>query len=106
LGGTDRDEAKDKSMLTEERTDSRDAELEGTIERRIAERTWGRVHWLRVAVSGGRAVVSGYAPSYYIKQLAIQAALEALGMDGTLLPILDIQVGSGESQQEGRPVVT
>ena len=82
-------------MLTEERTDSHDAALEGSIERRIAERTWGRVHWLRVAVGDGRAVVSGYAPSYYIKQLAIQAALEALGTDESLLPVLDIQVGTG-----------
>jgi hypothetical protein len=47
------------------------------IERHIARRTWGRLRQLAIEVSGDRVTVRGCAPSYYVKQLAIQACLEA-----------------------------
>jgi hypothetical protein len=48
------------------------------LERHIAERTWGRVADLVVGVAGERIKVCGRAPSYYVKQLAIQACLDGL----------------------------
>jgi hypothetical protein len=54
------------------------AELEQIIEQRITERTWRRVRRLRVEVCAARVVVHGQTLSYYAKQLAIQAVLEAL----------------------------
>jgi len=48
-----------------------------TIERHIAQRTFGRLRQLAIEVSGDRVTVRGRAPSYYVKQLAIQACLEA-----------------------------
>jgi hypothetical protein len=53
--------------------------LEQTILRNINQRTWGCLHQLRVEVMEDRVVVHGYTSRYYIKQLAIQAAQEALG---------------------------
>jgi hypothetical protein len=64
--------------------------FEENIERHIIERTWGRLRDLRVEERQGRMVVHGYAPSYYVKQLALQAAQEAC----RTIPVeQDIRVG-------------
>ncbi len=64
------------------------------LEHQIAERTWGRVTDLAVRVAGGRVKVCGRAPSYYVKQLAIQACLASLQASSpTPLPLqVDIEV--------------
>ena len=54
------------------------AKLGQIIERRIVERTWGRIRQLRVGVCAERVVVHGQTLCYYANQLAIQAVLEAL----------------------------
>jgi hypothetical protein len=64
--------------------------LEEAIERHIRQRTWGRVHQLHVEVRDGRAHVRGCAPSYYVKQLAIQAVQE---LDDNLEFDAEIDVG-------------
>jgi hypothetical protein len=74
-------------------------ELSQTIERQVARRTWGRVHRLAVEVSDDRVLVRGWTPSYYVKQLAIQGALEALGDAGGPRLQVDIAVAAGT----GRP---
>jgi hypothetical protein len=45
----------------------------GTLEQQIVKRTWGRVRHLRVEQVDGRVVVHGSAPSYYVKQLILEA---------------------------------
>jgi hypothetical protein len=70
-----------------------DAERARAIERHIIERTWGRVHRLAVEVAGGCVRVHGRTSSYYVKQLAIQACLEALhGLPPARLEV-EIEVG-------------
>jgi len=49
----------------------------GRLECAIALRTGGRIWDLRVEVCGGRVIVHGRSDSYYIKQLALAAVLEA-----------------------------
>jgi hypothetical protein len=67
-------------------------ELSEDLERRILQRTWGRIHQLRVERQGDHVVVRGYCPSYYIKQLALLAVQET----GESVPVrLEIEVSEG-----------
>jgi hypothetical protein len=68
-------------------------ELSRGLERLIAGRTWGRLHDLRVEIDGERVSVRGRAPSYYVKQLAIQACLQAT--ETMPLPRLDVDIAVG-----------
>ncbi len=68
------------------------------IERAITRRTWGRLHRLAIEVMPDRLIVRGYAPSYYVKQLAIQACLEATEAAPPPRLDVDIVVGSGCEQ--------
>jgi hypothetical protein len=61
-------------MIAETKVAER-AGLEQTLERRITERTWGRIRRLQVAVEEERVLIQGFTESYYAKQLAIQGAL-------------------------------
>jgi hypothetical protein len=63
-----------------------------SVARAIGERTWGRVRRLDVEMARGRVIVHGCAASYYVKQLAIQATLEALGHDDGTRVTVDIDV--------------
>jgi osmotically-inducible protein OsmY len=51
--------------------------LEERVEQVVQSRTSGRIHGLRVQVQNGRVVLSGRTATYYNKQLATHAALEA-----------------------------
>ncbi len=53
-------------------------ELAGRIESSVLRRTAGLVSQLRVDVFGREVVLSGRAVSYYGKQLATHAALDAV----------------------------
>jgi hypothetical protein len=66
------------------------AEVERAIERRIHERTWGRVRNLQVELRDEQVVVHGSTPTYYLKQLALEAAREVLGANRPLF--IDIHV--------------
>jgi hypothetical protein len=70
-----------------------DAEM---VERLISQRTWGRVHRLHVEFTNGRLVVHGWTSSYYVKQLALQAALDALDSNDTMAVDLDVAVRNGK----------
>ena len=72
-------------------------ELEKRIERQITLGTWGRVHALQVEVTEGRVLVRGRTPSYYIKQLVLQAVLDVLGPSDMVPVDFDIQVGLSDS---------
>lgn len=55
------------------------SDLEQAIKRQILLQTRGRVRQVEVEFIGKRVVIRGRAPSFYLKQLAIQGVLEALG---------------------------
>ena len=57
------------------------AELLWNLERQIVQRTLGRVRDLHVETQDNRVVVRGFTPSYFVKQLAIQASLEVLDLE-------------------------
>lgn len=63
-------------------SDSVSSDLAQAIERQIRLRTGRRIHPLDVAVTADRVIVQGRAPSYYLKQLALQAVLDVLGQLG------------------------
>lgn len=66
-------------------------EMEASVERRIRQRTSGRVQRLPVAVSDGHLLVQGETTTYYVKQLALEAAREASKQSNMPLRI-DIRV--------------
>ena len=67
--------------------------LERAIERRIRQRTWGRLQGLEVRVSHDLVIVRGRAPSYYVEQLALQGVLDLVEPSGAMRIQLNIQVG-------------
>ena len=67
--------------------------LERAIEGRIRQRTWGRLQGLEVRVSHDLVIVGGYAPSYYVEQLALQGVLDLVEPFGAMRIQLNIQVG-------------
>jgi hypothetical protein len=48
------------------------------IERIVRLRTASRIHNLRVDVQGSDVILTGMAPTYYVKQLATHAALDEI----------------------------
>ena len=67
-----------------------DCEILRAVAQAIHERTWGRVSNLRVEFRGELVVVCGRTQTYYLKQLALEAAREVLAPDRPLL--IDIHV--------------
>ena len=73
------------------------ADVNGHLERWIEQRTTGRVHSLCVETIGGRVIVHGHTGSYYVRQLALAAVLEALEASESEQPEqveLDIEVSA------------
>jgi hypothetical protein len=62
-----------------------------SLRSRIVERTGGRVRDVRVECVGGQFVVRGRSPSYFLKQLALEATRDLLDA-GQISLSLDIQV--------------
>jgi hypothetical protein len=77
-------------MQTESTVESNDAEMLRAVERAIRARTWGRVANLLVEARGERVIVRGSAPTYYLKQLALEAAREALATTRPFLIDIDV----------------
>ena len=75
------------------RTAEAEQALERAIEGRIRQRTWGRLQGLEVRVSHDLVIVGGYAPSYYVEQLALQGVLDLVEPSGAMRIQLNIQVG-------------
>ena len=75
-------------------------ELVQIIERRIMERTWGRIRQLRVEVYAGRVVVRGQTLWYYAKQLALSAVQEALREAG-VMAVADVRITVSASLGRG-----
>ena len=70
----------------------------GLYSEQIHQSTSGRVHNLQVDIAGPTATVHGTTGSYYIKQLALQAAIEVAGELGHTLEF-NVQVGSGSPKR-------
>lgn len=83
-------------MRTETIARSTNATRQELIERTIESRTWGRVHRLDVRVDDEHIRVSGFVTSYYIKQLTIQAILEAVGSDSKCRIDVNVDVGAAD----------
>jgi hypothetical protein len=66
--------------------------LEQNIRDRIAQRTRVRIQTLEVEVVGNRVVIRGCVPCYYLKQLVLQGALDAVGSAGANRIELNVQV--------------
>ncbi len=66
--------------------------LERAIERRIIQRTWGRIRALEVEVVDNRVIIRGRAPSYYVEQLALQGVLDVIESAGAMRIELNILV--------------
>ena len=56
-----------------------ETDLVGRISAAVRERTGGRLRDARVVVDRDVVTVSGSAPSFYLKQLALEAARAVLG---------------------------
>ena len=78
-------------MLVDATVQAGRSEFEQIIERRILERTWRRIHPLRVEVKAGCVVVTGRTPWYHARQLAIHAVLEALREAG-VTAVVDVRI--------------
>ena len=57
----------------------RPADFSHVIEQQIHQRTYGRIHNLRVEMTCERVVIHGRVATYYLRQLALQAALSVSG---------------------------
>jgi hypothetical protein len=91
---------KDPDMRAAPRRLNETVDLEEIIEHQIFQRTWGRVHQLRVEIVHGSVIVHGYTSSYHAKQLALEAVLDVLGPDRSNCVKLDVHVGGeGDSNR-------
>jgi hypothetical protein len=77
-------------MQAEATVECTDSETIRAVERAIRERTWRRVSNLSVVSRGEVVVVRGSTRSYYIKQLALEAAREALATTRPFLIDIDV----------------
>jgi hypothetical protein len=77
-------------MQAEVTVEGHDSEILRAVERAIRERTWGRVSNLRVESRGEIVVVRGSTQTYYLKQLTLEAAREALATTRPFLIDIDV----------------
>jgi hypothetical protein len=77
-------------MQPEAAVANNDTEIASALELVIRKRTWDRVRDLRVEWTGESVVVHGSTQTYYLKQLALEAAHSTLG--GSRPLIIDIAV--------------
>jgi hypothetical protein len=67
--------------------------LEQVLDRRITQRTWGRLQF-RVWLGAGRVIIQGRSPTYYLKQLALAAVREVLPTAPVELQIRVVKTGA------------
>jgi hypothetical protein len=68
------------------------AEMMARMQRRIVERTGGRVNGLQVDSEPGRIVIRGVVPSYFVKQQVLHAALDSLTDSDEVRLALNLEV--------------
>ena len=72
------------------------------IEQQIVQRTAGGIHDLQVAVAGDRLLVRGNTTTYYLRQLALLAVEQVLGLRDSTLIEVDITVRCSNSHLQSR----
>jgi hypothetical protein len=77
-------------MQEEAPMQSNDSEILQIVERAILNRTWGRVSNLCVESRGELVVIAGSTKTYYLKQLALEAARQALATTRPFLIDIDV----------------
>jgi hypothetical protein len=75
--------------------------LGSTLHRQIVLHTGGRIRNLGVAVTHDVITITGDAPSYYAKQLALLAVQETLGVAQRPRISLEIDVAARDRAEEG-----
>jgi hypothetical protein len=88
-------------MPAENHVRTRRAELERAIERQIVQRTGGRVRQLQVQAAEDRLVVRGHASSHHVRQLALLAVGEVVGLAALNRAEVDIQVPAAQAPGPG-----
>ena len=78
-------------------------DLRQTIEANIVRNTWGRIHRLEVEAMADHVVVRSCAPSYYVKQLAIQAVLESISVPDARVVEMAIDVVTADLPRRPLP---
>ena len=76
--------------------------LEQPIKYRIVQRTARRIQRLEVEVIDKRIVIRGRAPSYYLKQLALQGVLDVLDSEGATSIEINVEVLASPSEPEAK----
>jgi hypothetical protein len=74
--------------------------MQQSIKHRIGQRTGGRLQRLKVEVLDDTVIISGCAPSYYIKQLAILGVLDVLGVSASKRIELNVEVVADPANYE------
>ena len=77
-------------------------ELESPIKRRIVALTGGQIRSLDVEVIGNQVIVSGWALSFYHKQLALRGVQDAIGEAYGIRIDLNIEVVDSLENSECR----
>jgi hypothetical protein len=67
-------------------------DLQQLVEHEIRQRTWGRVRHLEVQRLRDHLIVQGSTPSYYVKQLVIQAVLDVIGAEQAPQVVFQLEV--------------
>lgn len=78
------------TMPTEITVESNDFQILGTVERAIRQRACGRVANLSVTSQGDLVIVRGITRTYYLKQLALEAARQVLATTRPFLIDIDV----------------
>jgi hypothetical protein len=79
-------------MTDEQDTRPRAADLEQAIKHGVAKLIGRRIRALEVEVIDSRVVIRGRVASFYLKQLALEAALAVIHPGGTDRTELDVQI--------------
>jgi hypothetical protein len=79
------------------------AEFEQKIKDGIARRTRVGIQRLAVTVTGDRIVISGRVPSYYLKQLVLQGALDVVRSASAFAFEFNVQVVTGPGEPAIKP---
>jgi hypothetical protein len=70
------------------------SDLKLSIQDRIVQRTRVHIRTLVVEVAGDRVIITGWVPSFYLKQLVIEGVLDVIGRAGTHRIEVNVQVPS------------
>jgi hypothetical protein len=74
--------------------------MQQTIKRRIGLRTGGQIQKLDVQVNDDAVIVRGFAPSYYVKQLALLGIFDVIGATTSMRIDLDVEVAASSTNSE------